>query len=226
MSSLLPQQGLLFVLLYAHIIASTFTSTKDLNAGKYVSYKSFFDTCALKLCLSFSGPEWTAKCFAHAATFKYFLSFPCIPFTKARPIKDVKYGSSPYVSWPLPQRGSLKILILGDQKVKPVYSFFMFFWRNILWIALASSEIASPTFLIRIVSNVAAIAIACGNTVALADLATPCNASFHQLYFSIFNLCIGLEECTICDAFSSIVISEINFSAFFSKKLSTSSEGS
>ena len=57
MSSLLPQQGLLFVLLYAHIIASTFTSTKDLNAGKYVSYKSFFDTCALKLCLSFSGPE-------------------------------------------------------------------------------------------------------------------------------------------------------------------------
>src|SRR6185312_6287003 len=89
--------------------------TSDLKAGRYVSHKSrgliLFTFSVWRL---HSGPECTAKCLAQASSLRYFASSgPCNPFTTATPIREVRYGSSPYVSWPRPQRGSLKILILG-----------------------------------------------------------------------------------------------------------------
>jgi hypothetical protein len=42
-------------------------------------------------------------------------------------------------------------------------------------------ETASPIFLMVSVSNMAAMAIACGKTVAIPALATPCSASFQKL---------------------------------------------
>src|SRR5271157_1173126 len=157
MSFLLAQQGSLFVLLYAPITASTFAScTLALNAGKYVSRKSFSDTTALKLCLSASGPECTAKCFAQAAVFMYFLSSPCMPFINATAMREVRYGSSPYVSWPLPQRGSRKIFIFGLQKVSPKYILWLFSLNAWWCFARASSDMAVDTSSIRLLSKVAA----------------------------------------------------------------------
>src|SRR5687767_3284887 len=104
-----------------------------------------------------------------------------MPFTNAVPIDAVKKGSSPYVSCPLPHRGSRKMLMLGDQNVRPIYCRRRSIAVDRLYFALASVEITSATCHIKLSLNVAAIAIACGKMVACPALATPCNASFHQL---------------------------------------------
>ena len=46
-------------------------------------------------------------------------SSPCNPVTNATPIREVRKGSSPYVSCPRPQRGSRKMLMFGDQMSSP-----------------------------------------------------------------------------------------------------------
>ena len=50
-----------------------------------------------------------------------------------------------------------------------------------LYFARASSEITEASAFIKSVSHAAAIAIACGNIVAVPALASPCKPSFHQL---------------------------------------------
>ncbi|KAM1707419.1 hypothetical protein EV2_000572 [Malus domestica] len=67
-------------------------------------------------------------------------------------------GSSPGVSWPLPHLGSLKILILGAQKVNPACPK--------LYIALASTAMAAPTENQRVLLKAAAVTITCGKLVA------------------------------------------------------------
>ena len=56
-------------------------------------------------------------------------------------------------------------------------------------------------------SNVAAIPIGCGNTVARPARPTPWSASFHQLYFLMPNLSIGADASIIRAIFSSAVSS-------------------
>ena len=51
----------------------------------------------------------------------YAESPPCIPWTKATPIREVRWGSSPYVSLPRPHRGSLKMLMLGPKQLRALY---------------------------------------------------------------------------------------------------------
>lgn len=68
---------------------------------------------------------------------------PCIPLTKATPICEVSQGSSPHVSIPLPQRGSRKIFILGDQNVSPVYWVRFSIDCAALNLARASSDVAT-----------------------------------------------------------------------------------
>ena len=53
---------------------------------------------------------------------------------------------------------------------------------NTLYFALPSVEMTSATRRTSPLSNVAASAIDCGNTVASPARATPCSASFHQWY--------------------------------------------
>src|SRR2546425_579622 len=55
-------------------------------------------------------------------------------------------------------------------------------------------------------SQVAARPIAWGNDVARPDRATPCKASFHQLYSGIPSRSIAGATSCICDTFSSSVI--------------------
>eukprot|EP00850_Spirogloea_muscicola_P010499 SM000062S19885 [mRNA] locus=s62:88831:98623:- [translate_table: standard] len=50
---------------------------------------------------------------------KLCLRATCKPRTNATENAAESVGSSPGVSWPLPQRGSRKMLMLGDQKVRP-----------------------------------------------------------------------------------------------------------
>ena len=120
-SSRFPQQGDPLTLLYAPMTASTFPScTQARNAGRYVSNRSCCDTLASKPWRQPSGPLWTAKCFAQAAAFSTFSSCPCMPCTNRTPIREVRYGSSPKVSCPRPQRGSRKMLMFGAQKVSPL----------------------------------------------------------------------------------------------------------
>jgi len=57
-----------------------------------------------------------------------------------------------------------------------------------LYFALPSVEITFAMSFNNSSSNIAANPMACGNTVAVPALATPCNPSFHQLYLGIFNL--------------------------------------
>ena len=63
----------------------------------------------------------------------------------------------------------------------------------------------------------------CGNVVAFPFRATPCSASFHQLYAGISLtgasgavIATGADGCIISDAFSSIVSPSMSFAAFSS----------
>jgi hypothetical protein len=75
------------------------------------------------------------------------------------------------------------MLTFGDQTVSPRYcsvppsgcTFSTYLARN-------SVAIASAVAWINGTSHVAAMPIACGNTVATPARATPCRPSFHQLY--------------------------------------------
>jgi hypothetical protein len=55
-------------------------------------------------------------------------------------------------------------------------------------------------------SHVAANPIACGNTVASPERATPWSPSFHQLYSGMPNRGIAGAASFICETFSSSVI--------------------
>ena len=81
----------------------------------------------------------------------------------------------------------------GDHKVNPLYISLSSLLEYSLYFALASVAIISPIFSNSSSSNVAASPIACGNTVAVPALATPCNPSFHQLYIGMFKCFIGAE---------------------------------
>src|SRR2546430_8309391 len=52
-------------------------------------------------------------------------------------------------------------------------------------------------------SQVAASPIACGNDVANPERATPCSASFHQLYRGMPSRLIASATSCICETFSS-----------------------
>ena len=65
----------------------------------------------------------------------------------------------------------------------------------------------------------------CGNTVAFPFLATPCNASFHQLYAGMPKASTGAEWCCISDAFSSRVSWENSSFARRDAASSRASEG-
>ncbi len=67
----------------------------------------------------------------------------------------------------------------------------------ILNFALPSVEIVSATSSKRSSSKVAAKPIACGNTVATPARATPCKASFHQLYALTPNRSIDGAVCRV-----------------------------
>jgi hypothetical protein len=54
-------------------------------------------------------------------TLVYVASLPCRPSTAARVNSVVRWGSSPYVSEPRPQRGSRKIFIWGVQHVRNLH---------------------------------------------------------------------------------------------------------
>src|SRR5438132_1108064 len=58
----------------------------------------------------------------------------------------------------------------------------------------------------RLSSQVAARPIACGNTVAVPERATPCSASFHQLYCGMPSRSIAGATSFICETFSSRVM--------------------
>ena len=116
----LAQHGSPFSLLYAPIIPATPLSTVFSNAGRYVSQRSCLLTTALKPCRSPSGPECAAKCFAQAAAFRNSPS-PCMPFIYATARADVRNGSSPSVSCPLPHLGSRNMFMFGAQNVNPLY---------------------------------------------------------------------------------------------------------
>src|SRR5690242_14711238 len=77
------------------------------------------------------------------------------------------------------------MLMLGDQKVNPMYCKCLPCCVDKLYFALASVEIAFATSRSKSLLKLAAIPIACGNTVAFPALATPCKPSFHQLYAGI-----------------------------------------
>ena len=94
----LPQQGLPSYALYAHITSCTSVVLISCsNAYRYVSLRSLHErSSTLKMCLSYSGPLWIAKCFRHAWSLSYFSSVsPWRPFTTERPITVIRYGSSP-----------------------------------------------------------------------------------------------------------------------------------
>src|SRR4029078_5198067 len=144
------------------------------NAGRDVSRRFFSLTTASQLWRSPFGPLGTAECFRAATTFRYVGSSPCSPRQNATPSRAVRYGHSPYVSWPRPQRGSRKMLMLGDQNVSPLYCNRRSFATARLYLARASVEMALASSFRRSSLKVAAMAMAWGNTVAVPARATPC----------------------------------------------------
>ena len=96
--------------------------------------------------------------------------------------------------------------MLGDQKVRPWYR-----WcepaRTYSWyLARASSEMTPAMRNMSESSQVAARPMAWGNEVASPERATPCSASFHQLYSGIPSRSIAGATSCICDTFSSSVM--------------------
>ena len=73
------------------------------------------------------------------------------------------------------------MLMLGDQKVRPLYMSLSPWEDWALYFALPSVEMMSAISSIISSSNMAARPMAWGNTVAVPALATPWSASFHQL---------------------------------------------
>ena len=99
------------------------------------------------------------------------------------------------------------MLILGVQYDKPLYHIsWSLASRAMPHLIRPSSLIEVKTFSSNSVSNDAAIPIGIGNTVALPLRATPCSASFHQLYLRIPRRSTAGELYIISATFSSKVI--------------------
>ena len=95
--------------------------------------------------------------------------------------------------------------MFGDQKFSPIYCKRRSLATAILFLALASVEIAFATSFNKLSLKEAAIPKACGKTVAFPARATPCNDSFHQLYCGISNRLTALLSNPNKEIFSSIV---------------------
>ena len=103
----------------------------------------------------------------------------------------------------------------GAHNVSPLYISRSSCRIEALYFALASSAMTSPISFIISTSHAAAIPIACGNTVAVPALATPCTPSFHQLYAGIPNRSMAGASNLSCPIISAIVICSTNASARF-----------
>ena len=129
-----------------------------------------------------SGPLCTAKCLGLAITWGRCASGPCMPRTKALANVPVRKGSSPYVSWPRPQRGSRKMLMLGDQvSSEPPMRFGLGLPRPSAYTARTSVLMLAATSCSRRSLKLAASPTGCGKLVVAPGPKAPCSDSVHQL---------------------------------------------
>ena len=94
-----------------------------------------------------------------------------------------------------------------------------------LYLARASSEMAVATRPTSSSSKVAARPIVCGNTVARPLRATPCRASFHQLYSGMPSRGMAGAASSNCAIFSSGVIASSSAAMRSARGSAVSSQG-
>mmetsp|Transcript_27304 Transcript_27304/g.71570 ORF Transcript_27304/g.71570 Transcript_27304/m.71570 type:complete len:240 (-) Transcript_27304:217-936(-) len=105
----------------------------------------------------------------------------CMPFVNHSAYSPVRYGSSPGVSMLRPQRGSRARLITGAQNVeKPVPTFIMARASRPIWAPVTCHSVRLNDMPVVIGNANLVVCVPCPRR--LISLATPVEASLHQLY--------------------------------------------